>query len=327
MPEMNKERSVLRQLNMYRSLMVPLDGSALAETAISYAEGIAKRAKSKIILFSTCAEGELSEHEASIYLGGKVEELRALRLEATQAISHGAAADEILNFSEKNRVDLIIISTHGYSGISRWVAGSVCNKVIYESYVPVLLVKTGPTPVVVPKKEAWSILVPLDGSELSEVSLIYASDLANKLNGKILLFLVEEAPGLPLNIATKLINTWGEYIKQIQASVRQGIQKYLNEVKGNLEDGSFAVSYEVGHGRASEEILKYAESYDIDLIAMTTHGSSGFGHWAYGSVASKVIHGTSKPVLLIRPRPNILDSALKNNGSIPDGGNKDDGLA
>jgi len=237
----------------------------------------------------------------------KVDELQALGLEAASVINYGRAADEIVDFAEKNDIDLIIMSTHGRSGISRWVTGSVSNKVMQESYVPLLLVKTGAMPHAAETDEGWKILAPLDGSKFSEASLPYAAGMANGPNSEVILFRVNETAEFSSYLAPELATGWEVYLNQVAPRLQESIQNYLQRKSEKLQSEGVSVRSVVASGRAAEEIIKYVESNDIALIVITTHGRSGFKHWAYGSVTNKVVHGTSKPTLLIRMRPTILD--------------------
>ena len=293
---------------MYQKILVTLDGSELAERAIHYATTIARRVNGEIIVFSVFEREIYEENLMRVYLEKKAEELQALGLKATVAIGYGEAADGIVNFSEKNDIDLIVMCTHGRSGITRWITGSISSKVIQESYTPLLLIKTGAMQTEFLAEELCEILVPLDGSKYSEAALPYATNIANKLNCEIVLLRVNNATELSSYLDPEFIPGWELYLAQAMPDIQDGLQNYLLEAKKRLEAEGFSVRSEFAFGRAADEIIKYAESHDINLIVMTTHGRSGFSHWAYGGVAYKLIHGTSKPTLLIRPRPSILNS-------------------
>jgi len=291
----------------YKRILVPLDGPELSRISLHYAELIARKASSQIILFHACTTAEYQELGLlRMYLEKEADGLKASGLEAASVATCGHAADEILGFAEKNDIDLIVMSTHGRSGIRRWVTGSVSNKVMQESYIPLLLIKTNGMPQACATGEGWRILVPLDGSEFSEASLPHAAGMANGPNREIILFRVNEVAELPLYFAPEIIPRWVRYVEWVRPEIEKRIQNYLEQIRRELESEGLSVHCEVTSGKAAEEIIKYAESPDINMIAMATHGRSGFSHWAYGSVASKVLHGTSKPILLIRLQPTIL---------------------
>jgi len=199
---------------MYQKILVTLDGSELAERAIHYATTIARRVNGEIIVFSVFEREIYEENLMRVYLEKKAEELQALGLKATVAIGYGEAADGIVNFSEKNDIDLIVMCTHGRSGITRWITGSISSKVIQESYTPLLLIKTGAMQTEFLAEELCEILVPLDGSKYSEAALPYATNIANKLNCEIVLLRVNNATELSSYLDPEFIPGWELYLAQ-----------------------------------------------------------------------------------------------------------------
>ncbi|MCX6022714.1 MAG: universal stress protein [Chloroflexi bacterium] len=140
-----------------------------------------------------------------------------------------------------------------------------------------------------------TILVPLDGSRLARRALPTAAALARLLGARLHLVSVADASQLDL-----------EFFYQAQAlPISQEIQfrlvRYLEKLQSALQRGGLTVQTEVVFGRPSEEILRAAERAGADIIALSTHGRSGLGRWAQGSVASEVIRSSPTPVLVLRP--------------------------
>ena len=144
---------------MFEKILVTLDGSELAEEVIPYVEDIAKRCNAEIILMrvsppahTVVAEGvvvspldeQLDQIEADFkrYLDRVADVLRARGLTVQTVIRFGNPAEEIVDFSENNDVKLIAIATHGRSGLSRWVYGSVAEKVLRAASAPILLIRS-----------------------------------------------------------------------------------------------------------------------------------------------------------------------------------------
>src|SRR4030065_2595210 len=126
-----------------RKVLAPLDGSELAERAIPYANTIAKTKGSEVILFTvSIASVEQLDRPMKAYLELHAKELQSQGIKTSTAIAYGNVADEIVSFADKNNIDLIIVSTHGYSGIKRWVLGSVARNVLYGTCAQVLLIKS-----------------------------------------------------------------------------------------------------------------------------------------------------------------------------------------
>ena len=149
---------------MYRKILVPLDGSKMAECVISHIKNIVKSGDvTEIILFRVCEppvvladypadlRGKWEDHVkdetdhaielCSLYLGNAEKDLRKAGFKATTQSGLGKPAEEIVNYAVQNGVDLIVMATHGRSGVSRWAFGSIADKVIRSSPVPVMLVR------------------------------------------------------------------------------------------------------------------------------------------------------------------------------------------
>lgn len=149
---------------MFDKILVPLDGSELAECIIPYVEGLVKGQKVKeVILFRVCEPPEITadypakmpksweqhvkdivsstEQQCSLYLGDIEKRLRSLGVPIRVESCLGKAADEIVKCAEENHVDLIVLASHGRSGVSKWAFGSVAEKVFRSTCVPVLMIR------------------------------------------------------------------------------------------------------------------------------------------------------------------------------------------
>ena len=137
---------------MYKSIMVPLDGSKVAEAILPEIEKMAASMRARIILLRVCrahvfpgkdptkAEVEVIR-EAEKYLNEIAKQLTTKGLDAEIHVRYGDVADEILSHSKRNEIDLISMSTHGRSGLGRWLLGSVAEKIVRHSEKPVLLLR------------------------------------------------------------------------------------------------------------------------------------------------------------------------------------------
>ena len=293
---------------MYERILVTLDGSKLAERAIPYAEMIAKTMGSRIMLLSAHDKREGIEHPLESYLYDVADKLHKSGLEATAHLANGNAADQIIDFTEKTGIDLVIMCTHGNTGVSRWSFGGVSNKVMHELYCPLLLIKTGACALPSMMDGPLSILTPLDGSEISEEALHHTAALAQGKDSSVVLLRVDETTNSAVitNASTKANSTASR--GKISSRRQSNIHSYLGTVRDKkLHLDSRKVICEVMYGRPAEEIIRYAELHDISMIVITTHGRSQYSQWAFGSVANKVVQGTSKPTLIVRSKPTILN--------------------
>ncbi len=150
------------------------------------------------------------------------------------------------------------------------------------------------------------ILVPLDGSELSEKALTAAYTLAGMSNAEITLIRVLR----PVEKIIKLGEQHAIYVdQQIDFKTRRA-NKYLETIRHLAAKKSLKVNIVVEMGDAAEEIINFARKNSIDLIIMSTHGRSGLQRWVYGSVASKMLRGAYNPILLIRSYPEYGGGAI-----------------
>jgi len=281
----------------------PLDGSELAERAIPYTKNLAKTRGSEVILFTvSIAFVEQLDRPMKAYLELNAKELQSQGIKASTAIAYGDVADEIIGFAEKNNIDLIIISTHGYSGIKRWVLGSVARKVLYGTCAHVLLIKSK-TPKV-SEVELKRLLLPLDGSPFSEAPIPFVEELTKVTETEIILTVVSEPPLVPSYGDRPINPTWEKYRDTLWAEMQQQASEYIGKIKTRLEKRRVKVKSQVitGElGKVAESIMKAAQKENVDLIAMATHGRTGVSRWVYGGITNRIVEQSLQPVLLIRP--------------------------
>ena len=283
---------------MYERILVPLDGSELAEQSIPYVERLAQKLKSEVILITGCLPGDSLERALTEYIERRAEKIQSLGVNTRSLCIVGEPADSIINFAGKNNVGLIVISTHGKTGVSHWPLGSIASKVVQRSNIPVFLVRSSQTGKAPADNELGKILVTLDGSRFSEAIIPYAEKLAKSMNGEVTLFRVIEQAKLPQLAAYR---DREKYEKDFMAKMEREAERYLDKKKTALENKGVNANSAFLIGKPVETILQYTEDKSANLIALTTHGFSGITKWTYGSVASKIIEGSPKPILLVRP--------------------------
>lgn len=292
---------------MYDKIMVPLDGSELAEVTLWYATRLSGRLHAALTLVYVSSPDELtSPHMHECYLrdvSARVKadadkiaaETKGGEITVDHKILKGDAAEEIIDYADKAKIDLIILSTQGKSGIKRWPLGNVANKVIGATRKQVLLIRAKGAKSDVYKDRLVRVLVPVDGSRESESILRFVSYLAAELDLEITLFhmWVREMfqyPGKAIIIQEeKLIKRAKAYVEKLGARLKErGLR-----VK--------AVFNDVLPGEEAAEIIKLSEEGKFSMVAMATHGMSGVGRWIFGSNANKVLNEGSTPLLLVRP--------------------------
>ena len=287
---------------MYGTILVPLDGSHLAERALPYARRLAAASGSRLVLLwvlrapgAAAAGDPLREvaprREAAAYLQGIAGQQGPTPVETV--VLEGDAAPAIVDAAARAGAGLIVMSTHGRSGLGRWLYGSVADAVVRHAGVPVLLV-----PAACPAR-AWAsdrplqVLVPLDASARSEAVLPAARDLAATGAALILLSVTPQVVS-----ADMYGSAYMGYDVEVDMTERRA---YLERTATALRAAGYAVSVRDGFGFVPVVIGEVAEAAGADLIALATHGSGGATRLLMGSVATGVVQRAMVPVLVVRP--------------------------
>ena len=319
---------------MYKNMLVPVDGSTLAESAFAYARELAGRLGANVTVLHVVDPMEshsLPMHQAYASHSAEVVRRRVSELqkklgrrpaaEGPQVcgeVAIGRAPEEILRYAREKGIDLMVMSTHGRTGLRRWVLGSVADEVLRQSTVPVLLVR--PETADKDKLEKWTditVVVPLDGSPLAESVLPHVQALgqqAGKETLKVVLVMVCEPPPTPPVAGPEIPFDWQAIMDENWAACRRTTMQYLAGVENHLKQSGLQVHSEaIEQTKASvaDEIVDYAGKIPFSLIVMATHGRTGVGRWAYGSVAQKVLTASSSPILMVRPAAAMAGAAAR----------------
>ena len=302
---------------METRILVPLDGSRLAEQALSCALTLGQGLPAELILFRAVSipsdvqdaldKADLDpdplfeklESEAGEYLEAMIRLVSKPGLSLRQVVRRGLAADAILDYAEQMDVQFIVMASHGYTGIKRWRHGSVAERVLQKAGAPLLLVRareTGSTglPEACPCRR---ILVPLDGSPLAEQVLPAVTRIAMALGCEVTLFQVPT-----LYASSSLIGEWYMPRQDTFAIADEDARVYLERLAGELNQQGIPSATATGAGAVADCIIDHADANDLDLIAMCTHGRTGLARWALGSVADRVLRAGDKPILLVRAK-------------------------
>ncbi len=306
---------------MYKKMLVPLDGSEVADVVFAYTKELAGRLGLDVLLLHVCKpeEQELQPMHR-IYIEHAAETIRQ-HLETVQngtntgsdikqidvrgVLAVGDPAEEILRCSMKYNADLILIATHGHSAMRRWSIGSVAIKILRASTVPVWLIPTGiPYELVHDRYPRVTVLVPLDGSELAEAVFSHLIALAEQRGMDrvdVILLRVCEPIIIPPGYEVDVSDDWISYTEQQLDRAKQAAEKYLAELAEIIEAAGMRVQTVVRVGQPAAEIINYTDSHPLNLVVMSTHGWSGHNWWPWGSVTGKVLESISSPLLLVRP--------------------------
>lgn len=314
---------------MYRSILVPLDGTHFAEHALPAALALARRGGARLLLVSISTplteayvEGlyfstlEMEKEVATrhqTYLEALAARIRGLgNVTVDVLVKHGEVAATLCDLVAQGEADLVVMATHGRSALGRFWLGSVTDEMIRHASCPLLLIRPEDEEVDLQNEPRLSpILLPLDGTELAEQILPWAVSLAEHLpDARITLMRgiqsvvpVSSAPDLPE--AEKAARSLLRQVQELQERLRQDAEQYLEKVAAGLRARGLQVQTQVVvEDQPALAILHEAEQERAALIALETHGRRGLSRLILGSVADKVVRGSHVPVLVHRPSKN-----------------------
>jgi len=298
---------------MINHILVPLDGSTLAECVLPHVLAIATSENTRVTLLHVLEpphakgneqtidplEWHLKKREAEVYLDGIARRLREVDRKVENVIMEGLPADCVIDFANDNDITLIILSTHGRSGLSGWNVSSVVQKIILRSFKSTLLIRAYKTSN--PKFTSIHykrLFVGLDCSARAEYILPIAIDLAQSNKSKLILGTVIRKPEMfnrfPVSDEdTQLVGRIVERNHRAALHYFEGLQKQLS-LQGVETQIQLLASDNV-----TTALHDMVEQQDVDLVMLVAHGHSGEGRWPYGSIATSFIaYGTTSLMIM-----------------------------
>lgn len=319
---------------MFKRIVVPLDGSSLAEQALPIAARVARASGASLILarvlitldepdwgpmrgvpFDHQVITKKERDEAAAYLLGVEKRADLEGLGIITVVAEGNAAENILAIAQDRQADLIMMNSHGYTGFKRWVLGSVAEKVARHSAVPVFILRdvAGLSTSLQVENHIFRVMVAVDGSTLSEATLPFAVSLAVAL-------------AHPAHAALKLVRVLRLAYSEAKIAVQNDraaveAKEYLASLEERIchdekatklasitatvtLDGDIAGALIdlAEEGEEGRELESGERSGGCDVIALATHGRGGFQRWMLGSVTERVLRRTKLPLLIVRPQ-------------------------
>ena len=284
--------------------LIPLDGTKLSETAYEFLPLLKTLGVDEIRLVSVWesaweeTEGDGKQQEfgettqkgqayLEAYLKQQAERIGQDGFKAETEVRVGKASDEVLEACAN--ADLVLIATHGRTGVARWWLGSVADLVIREAGCPVMVI--GPNVSEDPSRSVNRVLLPLDGSPEGEEALPVATWIAG-------------LTGAELDVVRSLSLTpvaydpgMGVYSADLIDSMEEAVRAYLEGISSRLEGKNATTTMRIGS--PGETLYQHLAERPADLVVMTSHGRSGVKRAALGSVTDRLLHGPA-PVLVIR---------------------------
>jgi nucleotide-binding universal stress UspA family protein len=280
---------------MFEDILVPTDGSDCAAAAVEYAAELASRYGARVYVlsvvdsrpFDDMPHRETVEAAAEETVAAVRDDLADAGVTAETAVRVGIPHREVLDYADENGVDLVAMGTHGRTGVERYLLGSVTEKVVRLSDVPVLTVPGSDGA----DTRFSEVLVPTDGSEQAEAAVDVGADVADTYGARLHALAVVEPMSLGLDVRSEILaDALGD---AAQAAVERVAER---ATAAGVTDVETTVRY----GYPYREVLDYVDDNDVDLVAMGTHGRTGIARYLLGSVTEKVVRTAGVPVLTVR---------------------------
>jgi len=311
---------------MFERILVPLDGSPRSEVILPQIARILNREDSEILLLRVVdipesaglvlntnirhqerEDAEKYLHDMALRIGAKASKVHA-------RLAEGWPAEVILETARTEGATMIAMTTHGRGGLERWALGSVAEKVARASDVPVLLVRSfrrtpkGDLEPMVPQELPFRrILVPVDGSDTS-MSIIGSAEKFAQLYGSQVLVLHVRPPYVPPGAMLPGMEAAYPILPPEPLLPEQ--DEVTKAAAERFRHAGLDVRRLTLEGEPASEILDLSATESVDLVALGTHGRSGFSRWALGSVAERVLRSTEVPLLLIRTPAAVKKATL-----------------
>lgn len=302
---------------MIRRILVPLDGSLLAESTLPHAAALADAFRAEVCLLRVLEPGRmggltadslemrLQRREVGAYLEGHATSLRATGATVTVAVNEGRAAKEIVRRVQDEDVDLVIASTWGQGGPSDFGLGGTARKLVAGGHTSIMLIRPRTPPAVGghgKPVQYGRIVVPVDGSRRADWALCLAASIARKQGSELVMVHVVAVPEAPARLPPQPLEE--RLRRQLVKLSRTAAEQYLDEVQGLFQGSDLAIRWKVVVApRVPDALLRMARTERAGLMVISAHGASDDVPWPYGSVAAGLLSHCDRPLLVFQDRP------------------------
>lgn len=302
---------------MFDPILIPLDGSLLAECVLPHASAIARAFNSRVMLLRALDRNQAAEKAqlfdllnwqinktgAKLYLEKTSARLQKSGLQVEVTVLEGLVAESITDFAQSQGMKLIILSSHGRSGLSQWGLSSVTQKIIFSAPTSVLIIRAHqPTASDLDERLYTQIMVPLDGSRRAENVLPMVTALARFHQSRIHLVHIVRAPEMARQMP--LAREDVDLSNRIIARNREEAIRYLDQVRLHSPlEGIDVETHLLTGDNAASALHEFADQEHIDLVVLSAHGYSGNNRWPYGSMVNNFILYSKVPLIIVQDLP------------------------
>lgn len=297
---------------MFNLILVPLDGSPLAECVLPHVIAMGQVFESKITLLQVLEKNlpdastqfvdllnwQINKTKAILYLKRIDDQLQSMALQTKINVMEGLAAESIIEFTRSQQMELVILSSYGQSGLGKWGISSTTHKIVFSAPTSVLIIHAAE-----PKGQSYRrILVPLDGSWRAENVLPIVTLLARFHKSQIQIVHVVQAPEMPRHLPPMQedIDLSDRIVKRNQEEARL----YLEQVQSHLSLAGIDVkTHLVVSDDVAHALHEWVDREQIDMVVLSAHGYSGNSQWPYGSMVDNFILYGKAPLLIVQDLP------------------------
>jgi nucleotide-binding universal stress UspA family protein len=300
---------------MLNTVLVPLDGSGLAECVLPHAVAIAKAFGAQVTLLNVLEQPSealrmpkadpldwyLKKTEADIYLSGVKTRLEKYNLSVKEMLLEGRATEQIVELAHTSNADLLILSSHG---------GSIVQQILQRIRTSTLIIRTNqPNTVQISDLRYRRLLVPLDGSRRAGATLPMATALAQAHQAELLLVHVVNKPEMARHMPLTLEDE--ELTNRFVERNREEGTKYLEHLQAHLT--AHVQTHLLVSDNVAATIQGFSEQEQIDLLILSAHGYSGEAKWPYGGVTNRFITDGTMPLLIVQDLPHESPETAQDN--------------
>ncbi len=305
---------------MLDTILVPLDGSQLAECVLPHTVAIARSFDAEITLlrileknqvgvsaqFFDLLNWQINKTKASLYLETIQARLQTSGLQARTMVLEGLVAEGITEYAQNQGMKLIVLSSHGRHGLTQWGISSITQKIILSAQTSLLIVRADRQYAQAGESSEnpiyQRILVPLDGSQRAENVLPIITQLSHFYKSQIHLVQVVQTPEMARQMPP--VREDIDLSTQVVARNREEADNYLEHLKSrSYLEGIAVQTHLITSENAAVALHQLGEQEHIDIVTLSAHGYSGNHQWPYGSMVNNFIMYGKVPLLIVQDLP------------------------
>lgn len=306
---------------MIERILVPLDGSRVCEAAVPHAAAIASAFDSEVHLVRAVQPGRaggmrhdsvewrMDRADASYYLERTAKELAEEGHAVRHQVLEGAPAEAVVDYARQNRVELIVLTTHGQGGPSEFLMGGTAHKIVQRAGISLLLVRAGEEAPPPKDAEYRRVVVPVDGSARGDWALCLAASVARRHGARLAVVHVVPVPEFvqrpPVDAEVE------ELRRRVTEMNRRSAEEYLENLRGRFEAPDLELETRIGASdQVGLELGRLIGECGADLVVAAAHGVSGVAPWPFGSVVTNLILYGDVPLLVLQDQPATLEEPV-----------------